>query len=384
MDPKIANLVEENGTLSFQLNSCNVSFANAIRRTIISDIPTLVFRALPYAESTINILNNTSRLNNEIIRHRLSCVPIHEDTSIPLDKYKFVIDIKNDTDEIIIVTTGDIKVIDEQTGKEINKADRDRLFPKDPITDDYIQLVRLNPKITDQLPGEALHLEAKATIATAGQDGAFNVASVASYAYSIDTDKQKQVLAEHLKNLKAEYISQGIEKEALNEALTYAERSWHALEGKRVTKENSFEFFIETVGVFNNEELVRKACDIIVERFEELNLLLSNAGSMVDIFEEQAGEFVMVKLENYDFTVAKAIEAILYQRNWLSKDKLDGLDFCATIRPHPHINEIYLRLHYSNILPKNISLIEHSRNVVAQAGEQAKEIFKNIKKQLPK
>ena len=44
MDPKIASIVEENGILRFQLQNTNVSFANAIRRTLLSDIPTLVMR----------------------------------------------------------------------------------------------------------------------------------------------------------------------------------------------------------------------------------------------------------------------------------------------------------------------------------------------------
>jgi len=383
MDPSVKNIVEENGTLQFQLTNTNVSFANAIRRTILSDIPTLVFRAAPYDATTINIIKNTSRLNNEIIRHRLSCVPIHHDIDFPTDKYLFKIEIENTGDTVINVTTSDIKVFDKDTGKEEKQAAK-ALFPPDPMTGDYIQLVRLNPKVSEQLPGESLVLEATATVATAGEDGAFNVACVDSYAHTIDKEKQALALEKHLKELKAEYSQQNMDKDSIVEALNYAKNGWLALDGKRITLPNSFDFVLESVGVFKNEDLVRRSCDIINKRLESLQNTLKDVSSLADLFEVTSGEFVMVKLENYDYTIAKVLEAVLYHRNWHSKTKLDGLDYVATLRPHPHIPEIYLRLHYSSELPENLSLEEHSRSVVDNAAELCKDIFSKIKVQFPK
>lgn len=383
MDPSVKNFVEDNGTLQFQLTNTNVSFANAIRRTVLSDIPTLVFRAAPYDQTTINITKNTSRLTNEIIRHRLSCVPIHHDIDFPTDKYIFRIEMENSGQTVIVVTTADIKVFDKDTGKEQKQAAK-ALFPPDPMTGDYIQLVRLNPKVSEQLPGESLILEATATVATASEDGAFNVACVDSYAHTVDKEKQAIALDKHLKDLKAEYSKQNLDKEAMTEALTYARNGWLALDGKRITVPNSFDFVIESVGVFKNEELVRRACDVIIAKLDSLQDTLKDVRSLTDMFEVNSGEFVMVKLENYDYTIAKALEAIIYHRNWESKSKLDGVDFIATIRPHPHIPEIFLRLHYSNQLPENLSLEEHSRAVVDNAAELCKSIFAKIKSQFPK
>lgn len=383
MDPSVKNLVEDNGTLQFQLTNTNVSFANAIRRTILSDIPTLVFKAAPYDATTINITKNTSRLNNEIIRHRLSCVPIHHDIDFPTDKYVFRIEVENTGQNVITVTTADIKVFDKDTGKEAKQAAKS-LFPPDPMTGDYIQLVRLNPKVSEQLPGESLILEATATIATAGQDGAFNVACVTSYAHTVDKEKQAVALDKHLKDLKAEYTRQNMDKDSLNQALEYAKNGWLALDGKRITIPDSFDFVIETIGVYKNETLVRRACDVITDRLDKLQSALRDTSSLADLFDVQPGEFVMVKLENYDYTIAKILEAVIYHRNWHSKTKLDGVDYISTIRPHPHIPEIFLRLHYSNQLPENLSLEEHSRAVVDNAAELCKEIFAKIKSQFPK
>ena len=60
MDPRISNLSEENGTLKFTLTECNMSIANALRRIIVSDIPTFVFRTYPYSENKAEIRHNTT------------------------------------------------------------------------------------------------------------------------------------------------------------------------------------------------------------------------------------------------------------------------------------------------------------------------------------
>lgn len=384
MDPKIASIVEEDGILRFQLQNTNVSFANAIRRTLLSDIPTLVMRDTPYEKSTIKITKNTTRLNNEIIRHRLSCVPIHHDVDFPVDKYAFVIDEQNTGNSVITLTTGDIKVIDTDSGKEAPASISKQLFPPDPMTNDYIPIVRLNPRVSDQVPGEALSLTAKAVVATAFENSCFNVVSCASYAMTPDKEKQQQALNVHLKNLKTEYTKQGMNKDDIEKALEYAKNGWLALDGKRIVKKNSFDFEIETIGVYQNEELVRRACSVLIDSLEELEITLSQTNAIVDLFSVKLGDYVMAKLENYDYTIAKVLEAILYNRNWEGKEKADGLDYLATLRPHPHIPEIFLRLHFVDGLDNRVSLEERSRMIILNAITESKDIFQKIKGLLPK
>ena len=76
MTSKISNLKEEDGKTIFTISNIDVSYVNAIRRTILSDIPIVVFKTTPYEENKANIITNTSRLNNEIVKQRLSCIPI--------------------------------------------------------------------------------------------------------------------------------------------------------------------------------------------------------------------------------------------------------------------------------------------------------------------
>ena len=61
MMPKIDFNSDVNDVLSFTLSGVNVSLANAIRRTILSDIQQIVFKTSPHEENKANIIANTTR-----------------------------------------------------------------------------------------------------------------------------------------------------------------------------------------------------------------------------------------------------------------------------------------------------------------------------------
>ena len=91
---------EENGILDFTIESVNVSFINGIRRVILSDIPTLVFHCFPHDQNDADIHTNTTRLNNEVLKQRLSCIPIHiSDSSLPYKELIVEINMKNDSEK---------------------------------------------------------------------------------------------------------------------------------------------------------------------------------------------------------------------------------------------------------------------------------------------
>ena len=70
--PNIKESQEIKGILNFTLEQANVSIANAIRRTILSDIKMVVLNP-----KNIQIIKNTTRFNNEIIKQRIGCFPVH-------------------------------------------------------------------------------------------------------------------------------------------------------------------------------------------------------------------------------------------------------------------------------------------------------------------
>ena len=60
------------GVLEFTLKNTNVSIVNAIRRTLLTTIPTSIIDS-----KQSEFYKNTGRLHNEILKQRLDCIPVH-------------------------------------------------------------------------------------------------------------------------------------------------------------------------------------------------------------------------------------------------------------------------------------------------------------------
>lgn len=66
-------------SIQFLLKDCDFSLANALRRIILAEIPTM-------AIDLVEIKENTSVINDEFLAHRLGLVPL---TSTRVNDYKF-------------------------------------------------------------------------------------------------------------------------------------------------------------------------------------------------------------------------------------------------------------------------------------------------------
>ena len=75
-----------------------------------------------------------------------------------------IVNVINDTSEVKYVTTEDFKIKDTSTDTFISKEDLKKIFPKNIITNDYIQFLKLRPKMGDNLKGEEIQLTAKLSI----------------------------------------------------------------------------------------------------------------------------------------------------------------------------------------------------------------------------
>ena len=62
MDPQI-ELRDVSDAFGFTLSGVNVSLANAVRRTILSDVPLVVFRTSPHDKNKCNIITNNLIFN---------------------------------------------------------------------------------------------------------------------------------------------------------------------------------------------------------------------------------------------------------------------------------------------------------------------------------
>ena len=54
------------------------------------------------------------------------------------------------------------------------------------------------------------------------------------------------------------------------------EKNWFNHNAKRYFIPNSFDFKLESIGIYRNEELIKMACNILINRMEELKTQFQN------------------------------------------------------------------------------------------------------------
>lgn len=356
--------------LIFTLENCNVSIANALRRTILSDVNVYVFKTFPHSENRANFTVNTTRFHNEILKQRLGCIPIHYVHTIEgfenvYKNYVVEVDVKNESDTIRYVTTEDFKV---KRAKNLEKSggshdDDDvvyeylsesivrKIFPPDSISGEYIEFARLLPKLSSNVScGEALAFTCTIEISNATSDGMYNVAHTCSYSYTPDETEIEKKWKLKEKELREGFESESHASGTINEQLASAKKNWTFLEAQRIFIPNSFDFVIETVGVYSNVQLVTKSCDIMIKKCEKLlsnieHSVSGNAGNNVSMIE-LANEMTTMKnafcihLFGEDYTLGKVIEFLLFSNYY---DKSDGIvSFCGFKKPHPHAVDSFI------------------------------------------
>ena len=346
MEPNVKITSEENNVLSFTLANINYSLANSLRRIMLSDIPTFVFRTFPHQECKVDIIKNTTRLNNEIIKQRIGCIPIHiTDIEFPYKEYVVEVDKKNETDTIQLLTTADFKIKNISTDKYLSDTATKEIFPPDSITGDYIPITRLRPRLTENIEGESVMFNAYFDFGTAKQDGMYNIVSTAAYGATQDMVKANDVW-----NDKKEEFAKGGMKE---EDIEFERLNWYLLEAKRITKPDSFDFIIESVGVFSNISIVSKACDIMIDKCKQFISLVEKGDVSIELSENTtiSNEYT-ITLKNEDYTLGNALVHFLYEKYYSGNKSLSFVGFRV---PHPHIPNGVIRMAFSKEGDTNVS-----------------------------
>ena len=364
MLPSIVSLIEDTGKMTFTLNNTNVSIANGLRR-IVSEVPVVAFKTSPYEEGLCDIEINTTRQNNEIIKQRLSCIPIYTDTSFPVENYVLSIDKQNTGNSILYVTTEDFNVIDLSTGKSEKDIAR-KLFPPNAIThnlfgtNDYPELARLLPCVTNNLGGNRLKLTCKFSIVSAKQYGTFNVTSTCAYANTPDIDKQRRAWDEKKKNFSGS-----------KEDLAFMYRDWELLDGKRIFLENSFDFTIETVGPISPPDIISSAATLMAEKLAKFQQVIRVRDGN-DIISESVSSMPNsydILLISEDYTLGKVLEYSIYNNNYGKE-----LNFCGFKKPHPHIENSIIRIVFINTVNRQDIIA-----LLVKAAEDAITIYDTIR-----
>jgi DNA-directed RNA polymerase subunit L len=176
---------------------------------------------------------------------------------------------------------------------------------------------------------------------------------------------------------------------SVTEQLASAKKNWELLEAQRISVSDSFDFVIETVGVYTNVQLVTKSCDIMIKKCEKLLTDMEHSSSssstdggteskigMKNIIEP-ANELTTMKnafcvnLIGEDYTIGKVIEYLLFSNYY---DKPDGIaSFCGFKKPHPHALDSFILIAF-----KEETELSKVQEYVSKVVSECISIFKSL------
>lgn len=290
----------------FRITGVDKSVVNAIRRTLVGNLPIIVMKP-----QDCEITENTTRFTNEIIKARLACIPVHH--SNIFDKFTISVNHTNQTQQTMYLTTDMFTV--EKAGKKYTDT---RLFPfyanlgLDGKTHHcYIDFMRLRP-------GETLTLTCKTSIGTANESGMYN--SVGTCAYGCTQDKEAS-------------------DRAYKETDGKSKADWDLLNAKRYVVPHSFDFVLESIGVYTNDELLKNANAILNAQFEQCKALTSekveeSLTTIQNCFDVKiTGDYHLNELEirvDGDYTIGKMLEGQIFKKFH------EPITYVAFFKKHPH------------------------------------------------
>jgi len=285
------NIKKGGNYISFQLRDVPVQYANAIRRVLLNETPCVVI-------SNIQILENTTLMPHEVMKHRVSMLPVNV---VPLQE-----DMIRDTNITIRMTAEENRVVtsDDFTGGVLMK-DADLGTPMF-----FMKLKK----------GESIHITGKLSVDSMGSQ-----VCLASYGYHVDEEKAK------------------LQEEEYEDKLTfqnfYKQKSFHTNERGLP---DWFDFEVESIGIVPAKECVKTACKILKAnmsswaKFAKENILR----------EREAGVFSITSPDGH--TIGALAQII-------------GYEICQFISydvPHPLKHEMKLRFRTDKTPEEIIEYIE--------------------------
>ena len=247
--------------LTVQFENVPVTFVNAIRRTALADIPTVVL-------TDIEILDNTSQLPHEMLKHRMEMLPVSvkpSDTSVIRDGKVEVKFMKDSNPRV--VTTNDF------TGKEFLMVDRDIGTP--------MLFARLRKD-------ESLHIKAKLAISHKQSQ-----VCVSTTKWVIDPE-----LREANKIL---WLDAGKDPHVFD--TTEFQKSYSRDEKGRP---NKFELELESVGVLTAKEILKLTMQILQQKVTEY---ITEAQNNI----QRSGDMFTITLDQGGHTVGGLMQEVMYQ-----------------------------------------------------------------------
>ena len=355
-----SNLQQNQRTTRFTLSDLHVTYANTLRRLILTGVETVAFRSDMTATGTttdVTIEKNDTPMTNEMLADRIGLLPIHvlKPLNWKKEKYVFRIKVEGSKDRTTYVTSSDFQVMElHDKGPSDSDTDEkspegllvrtDDFFPKNPITGDACLIATLQPSATPQ----QIEIKAYASVGTGREHARFSPVSQCAYEYTPDPDQGRidELLDTWLDVTKK---AKGIDRTSarFQELL----REFNTMQIKRCFLVNdkgepySFNFSVETAGVLPVFDIVERACQVAENMCNRyVNLDKGDVPSDITISSADARiigfDFLF---RGHDHTLGNLLQT------WLVEHHIEGnstpkITYAGYSVPHPLRDEMIVRI----------------------------------------
>lgn len=284
--------------LDGELKNVPVSFVNALRRILLAEIPTVVV-------SNVQILENSSSMTHEMVRHRTEMLPVN---------------VRAEEVAVIRDTKLELRVVADKEPREVTSDDFVASGPRGDV------LLKDRDLGTPMLfmtlkPGESIHIKANLSIQTTKA----SQVCVSTFKNHIDPDVAKVD--------RDTFVAQtgGDDPTAQREAARifdsfHIQRSFHR--NKETGRPDWFDLTVESIGITPARDLVKKAVGVLQEKIQEFVKL--------PILRETEGWY-RVEIPNETHTLGALVQEMIYLAN--------TTEFVSADIGHPLIPKLVIRFH---------------------------------------
>jgi len=274
--PQIEILELKEDAISFILSKTDPSIANALRRIMTAEVPTM-------AVDLVEFENNTSVLHDEFIAHRLGLIPL---TSSRLDKFNYTRDCScvercpNCSVEFKLSVTCTEDVTKDVTSQDLISQDQD-VVPVDTVIGG--SNTQMNPILIVKLrKGQELKLKAVAKKGVGKEHAKWSPTCGVTYQYEPDIRFNQTRMDEFTETQKQEFASScptkvyRYDEDSKRVEIEDALRCMYCMECKKKAadwgkgdvvsihqKQDRFIFTVETTGSLKPEDVVLHSLNIL-------------------------------------------------------------------------------------------------------------------------
>lgn len=348
---------KDNMFCKFTLAPYHVTYANTLRRAIITGVETVGIKADMTEKGTttdVTVYRNNTPMTNEMLADRVGLIPlaVTDPLTFDADRYTFTLNKINTTPEPMDITAGMIEVKEKRPDEEeLVPVETDRFFPPSPITRDTALIAVLRPKMGPGGQEEGIHFTAKASVGTGRQHARYIPISQCSYQYTPDDNEERieeffnNWVVNHKNIPNPDSLKSDSEKEAA------LRREFNTMAIKRCFKVDdhnepySFDFVIESVGVLPVQYIVKRACEVI----ETMCNRYSNIedGELPEEVSISPSSNRMVGFDflfrGHDHTLGNLLQTWLVE-NHIIGDAEPKVTYAGYSVPHPLRDEMILRI----------------------------------------